>query len=105
MLLELRDAVLEHHLLVLRVVVLCVLGDLAELARRGDALRDLAPLVRPEPPIVALQLLVALGVRMTSFTKTPPETESRGPRPRQRPGMVATADDARQPPRLALPAA
>ena len=30
-LLELRDAVLEHHLLVLRVVVLGVLGDLAEL--------------------------------------------------------------------------
>ena len=42
-LLELRDAVLEHHLLVLRVVVLRVLGDLAELASCCDALRDLAP--------------------------------------------------------------
>ena len=41
--------VLEHHLLVLRVVVLGVLGDLAELARGGDALRDLSPLVVRNP--------------------------------------------------------
>jgi hypothetical protein len=33
---------LEHHLLVLRVVVLRVLGDLAEFARGGDALGDLS---------------------------------------------------------------
>ena len=45
-LLELRDAVLEHHLLVLRVVVLRVLGDLAELAGSGDAFRDLAAALR-----------------------------------------------------------
>jgi hypothetical protein len=44
-LLERRDAVLEHRLLVLRVVVLGVLGDVAELARDADALRDLAALL------------------------------------------------------------
>src|SRR5437899_10631850 len=53
-LLELGDPVLEHHLLVLRVVVLRVLGDLPELAGSGDALRDLAPLLRPEPVQLAL---------------------------------------------------
>ena len=42
-LLELRDALLEHHLLVLGVVVLGVLRDVAELARLLDALGDLAP--------------------------------------------------------------
>ena len=60
-LLELRDAVLEHHLLVLRVVVLGVLGDLTELARRGDPLRDLAALLRAQPVELALELLVAFG--------------------------------------------
>ena len=44
-LLELRDLVLEHRLLVLRVVVLGVLGDVAELARDADAVGDLAALV------------------------------------------------------------
>ena len=43
--LELGDAMLEHHLLVLRVVVFGVLGDLAELARSRDALGDLTPLL------------------------------------------------------------
>ena len=52
---------LEHHLLVLRVVVLRVLGDLAELAGRGDPLRDFAPLVRAQPVELALELFVALG--------------------------------------------
>ena len=44
-LLELRDPVLEHRLLVLRVVVLGVLGDVAELTRDADAVGDLAALV------------------------------------------------------------
>ena len=44
-LLELRDLVLEHRLLVLRVVVLGVLGDVAELARGADPVGDLAPTV------------------------------------------------------------
>src|SRR5262249_7592867 len=41
-LLELGDPLLEHHLLVLRVVVLGVLRDVAELARLLDALGHLA---------------------------------------------------------------
>ena len=41
-LLELRDLVLEHRLLVLRVVVLGVLGDLAELTGDANAVGDLA---------------------------------------------------------------
>ena len=47
-LLERRDAVLEQHLLVLRVVVLRVLRDVAELPRDADPLRDLAALCRRE---------------------------------------------------------
>src|SRR5947207_5063354 len=42
LLLELGDLLLEHGLLVLRVVVLGVLADVAELARLLDALRHLA---------------------------------------------------------------
>ena len=42
-LLELGDPLLEQGLLVLRVVVLGVLGDVTELARLLDALGDLAP--------------------------------------------------------------
>src|SRR5262245_30932491 len=60
-LLELRDAVLEHHLLVLRVVVFRVLGDLAELAGRGDALCDLPAALGTEVVELSLQLLEALG--------------------------------------------
>ena len=45
-LLELRDPLLEHGLLVLGVVVLGVLGDVAELARLLDALGDLTALLR-----------------------------------------------------------
>ena len=59
--LELRDPVLEHHLLVLRVVVLGVLGDLAELARGGDSVCDLPALLRAQPLQLGLQLLVAVG--------------------------------------------
>ena len=45
-LLELGDPLLEQRLLVLGVVVLGVLGDVAELARLLDPLGDLAPLDR-----------------------------------------------------------
>ncbi len=45
-LLERRDPVLEQRLLVLRVVVLGVLGDVAELAGDADPVCDLAPLAR-----------------------------------------------------------
>jgi hypothetical protein len=60
-LLELGDLVLEHRLLVLRVVVLGVLGDVAELARNADALGDLAALVGSQQLELLRQLLVALG--------------------------------------------
>jgi transcription elongation factor GreA len=47
-LLELGDLVLQHRLLVLRVVVLGVLGDVAELAGDADPLGDLAALLVPQ---------------------------------------------------------
>jgi len=53
--------VLEQHLLVLRVVVLCVLGDVAELARDADPFRDLAALNGLELFDLVLERLVALG--------------------------------------------
>ena len=52
---------LEHRLLVLRVVVLGVLGDVAELARDADPLGDLAALLGREVLDLLLELLVALG--------------------------------------------
>jgi hypothetical protein len=52
--------VLEHRLLVLRVVVLCVLGDVPELARGADALRDLAPPVGAQGVELELESVVAL---------------------------------------------
>jgi hypothetical protein len=60
-LLELGDLLLEHHLLVLRVVVLGVLRDVAELARLLDALGDLATAVRLQVVELALELLEAFG--------------------------------------------
>ena len=51
---------LEHRLLVLRVVVLRVLRDVAELARDADPLRDLAPLLGPQAVDLLLELLVAV---------------------------------------------
>src|SRR5262249_49384584 len=60
-LLERRDPMLEQHLLVLRVVVLCVLGDVAELALDADPLRYLAALDGRELFDLVLELLVALG--------------------------------------------
>ena len=60
LLLERLDAVLELGLLVLGVVVLRVLGDVAELARLLDPLRHLAALGRRE----VLDLLLELGVAL-----------------------------------------
>src|SRR3954453_2085500 len=60
-LLERGNAVLEQRLLVLGVVVLGVLRDVAELARRADAVRDLSALVVREILDLLLQLLVAFG--------------------------------------------
>ena len=57
--LERRDARLEHRLLVLGVVVLGVLRDVAELARFLDALGDLAALVVREVLDLGLQLVEA----------------------------------------------
>ena len=52
---------LEHRLLVLRVVVLGVLGDVAELAGDPDPLGDLAALVAAQKVDLLLELLVPLG--------------------------------------------
>ena len=59
-LLERRDAMLEHRLLVLRVVVLRVLGDVAELARVADTIGDLPPLLGREVLDLVLELRVSL---------------------------------------------
>src|SRR3954447_19494096 len=59
--LELGDLVVEHGLLVLGVVVLRVLGDVAELACDADALGDLAALLAPQKVDLLLEFLVALG--------------------------------------------
>ena len=60
-LLERRDLVLEHRLLVLGVVVLRVLGDVPELARDADAVCDFAAPLGRERVDLLLELLVALG--------------------------------------------
>ena len=60
-LLERGDSVLEQRLLVLRVVVLGVLRDVAELAGGADPVRDLAALVVREKLDLLLELLVAFG--------------------------------------------
>src|SRR5687767_3008521 len=59
-LLELGDPMLEHRLLVLGVVVLRVLGDVAELPGDPDAVGHLPPLVAAEVVDLLLQLLVSL---------------------------------------------
>ena len=56
-LLELRDLVLEHRLLVLGVVVLRVLRDLAELARDPDPVGDFPTLVGSQDLELLRQLL------------------------------------------------
>ena len=57
LLLQVEDPLLEHRLLVLGVVVLGVLGDVAELAGLLDPLGDLAPPVGRENLDLFLQLL------------------------------------------------
>src|SRR5262249_13164891 len=57
-LLQRRDPVLQERLVVLRVVVLGVLGDVAELARDADPVGDLAPLLGPQ----VLELLCELRI-------------------------------------------
>src|SRR5215210_7853395 len=59
--LERSDARLEHGLLVLGVVVLRVLGDVTELARFLDALRDLAAPVGGEGLDLLLEILESFG--------------------------------------------
>src|SRR6195952_3046217 len=59
-LLELRDLLLEQHLLVLRVVELRVLGDVAEFAGNANAVGDFATLVGRQLLQLLLQLLVPL---------------------------------------------
>ena len=61
-LLELGDLLLDHRLLVLRVVVLRVLRDVTELARGANALGDLAPPLGAQSVQLLLQGLVALRV-------------------------------------------
>ena len=58
-LLELGDPLLEQCLLVLRVVVLGVLGDVTELPSLLDALRDLAPAHGRKLGDISLELLEA----------------------------------------------
>ena len=60
-LLELGDPVLQHRLLVLGVVVLGILGDIAELAGNANPLRYFAALFGLEIIDLLPELLVALG--------------------------------------------
>jgi hypothetical protein len=53
--------VLQHRLLVLRVVVLRVLGDVAELARGADPLGDLAAAVAAQDIELLLEGVIPLG--------------------------------------------
>jgi hypothetical protein len=74
--------VLEHRLLVLRVVVLGVLCDVTELARSPDPLGDLPPTVGTQRVQLELEGLVALRgedlvlQRMTSGVVATNENEA-----------------------------
>src|SRR3954453_18005222 len=74
--LERGDAVLEQGLLVLRVVVLGVLGDVAELTGGLDAVRDFAALLVREELDFLLELLVALGSKDYVLQNWPPERKN-----------------------------
>jgi hypothetical protein len=74
--------VLEHRLLVLRVVVLGVLGDVPELARRTDAVGDLPPPLGPQDVQLLLEGVVALGGENDVLQREPPsrcQNENEGP--------------------------
>src|SRR5436190_9408051 len=77
-LLERRDPVLEQRLFVLRVVVLGVLGDIAELARDADSVGDLAPLLVGEVLDLLLELLVSLWSEDDFLHNLPFLKEKRG---------------------------
>ena len=70
--LEVGDLLLEHRLLVLRVVVLGVLGDVAEGARLLDPLRDFLAPVGREVLDLRLQVLETLRCEQTSFGMSNP---------------------------------
>ena len=82
-LLELGDPLLEHRLLVLGVVVLGVLGDVAELARLLDALGDLAALVGRRSLELVLELLEAFGGEDDVLGHEVPESAGGPPRTRK----------------------
>jgi hypothetical protein len=68
--------VLEHRLLVLRVVVLGVLGDVAELAGDADALGDVATTLAAEGVELGLERFVALGGENDVSQGEPPDRAS-----------------------------
>src|SRR5207253_9097920 len=76
--LERRDPVLEQRLFVLGVVVLGVLGNVAELARNPDSVRDLAPFVVREVLDLLLELLVSLWSKDDFLHNLPFPKEKRG---------------------------
>ena len=80
LLLELGDLVLEHRLLVLRVVVLGVLRDVAELARLADAVGDVATAFGRKGLELLLELLEPLGRQDDVLLHLPPPSGSTGPR-------------------------
>src|SRR5579884_208654 len=77
-LLELRDLVLEHRLLVLRVVVLRVLGDVAELTGDADALGDLAALLAAQVVDLLLELPEPLRCEDDFLQERPPDPVRNG---------------------------
>jgi hypothetical protein len=88
--------VLEHCLLVLGVVVLRVLGDVAELAGDTDAIRHLAPLLVPQVIDLLLELLVALGRQDDFLQAASLGIHTAGLARPKRGGMVAAASSAPQ---------
>ena len=104
--LELRDALLEHRLLVLGVVVLGVLGDVTELARFLDALGDLAALGVRQLSSSSLSFWSPSGVRMTSLgmSGSEPRVVAQG-KPRAQAGTAAQCSNGRTSLRTARAAA
>jgi hypothetical protein len=86
--------VLEQGLLVLGVVVLRVLGDVAEVPRDADAIRDLAALLGGEILDLFLQLLVTLRSEDHFLHRFLLRKKTRGARAPSRPGIVAWIADS-----------